>query len=238
MKGLSVCIAALMSVALISSGSVAFGQSVAASSNFDINAEGWRVADLPQSLGNPPVVVQYWDVEWSAGGGNPFGYVHLLDTGNDWFWFTAPAKFLGDQSAAYGNALSFDLACTGNDGVPYAGVILVGSGYALFRELPPPGTSFTSYVVPLSEDGWHVGAVDGPITSAAQMQQMLSSLTALYINADWQTGYETTSLDNVVLVPEPAGLGIVLIGVCLTRCASRRLLLGPGLSSARPGSLR
>lgn len=205
-------------VAMFTSGCLiplAYGQSAYAVSRFDLGTEGWRVADLPQSLGNPPPVVSYFDLEWSATGGNPFGYVHKEDPSSEWFWFSAPANFLGDKSGTYGTSLSFDLASTGSDGVPYAGVILVGAGYALYRELQPPAPGFTRYEVPLVKGEWKVGAVDGATASDFQIQQVLGALTALYINADWETGYETTSLDNVVLAPEPAALVLGLCGVLI-----------------------
>lgn len=48
--------------------------------------------------------------EYVETGGNPGGHVCADDSvsGNTWY-FDAPAKFLGDRSAAYGGDLQFDL---------------------------------------------------------------------------------------------------------------------------------
>ena len=50
-----------------------------------------------------------------AAGGNPGGFIRGVDSvvGGVWF-FSAPSKFLGDDSAAYGQHLSFDLRMRGS----------------------------------------------------------------------------------------------------------------------------
>lgn len=215
MRERSTCFMLVLTVA-----SLALGQD-SVSSNFQSGSDGWQVADLRQPLANPPVVAQHLDVSWSSSGGNPGGYIQRQDPGDNWFWFSAPAQFLGNHSAAYGRILAFDLACTGNDGVPYPGIILIGAGTPLYYELTPPPTDFKRYSVGLSEAGWHVGSMTGALASSAQMKTVLGALGALYINADWQGGYETTSLDNVILLPEPGCTGM-LLGAVYAVCLPRR----------------
>ena len=45
-----------------------------------------------------------------ASGGNPGGFLQVTDqTLGSTMYFVAPSKFLGNQSAAYGNTLTFDV---------------------------------------------------------------------------------------------------------------------------------
>jgi hypothetical protein len=70
-----------------------------ASSYFDTNAEGWS------AIGDFAV-----PVTWIASGGNPGGNIDLVDgVSGGVMYFVAPAKFLGNQSSAFGQPLSFDL---------------------------------------------------------------------------------------------------------------------------------
>ena len=95
-------------------------------------------------------------------------------------------------------------------------IILANSSFALYQDLSPPTTTFTHYTVSLSQTGWHVGSSSGPNASAAQMLQILGSLNALYIDADWQTGFETTALDNVLMIPEPGCMWILTFGALIS----------------------
>ena len=52
--------------------------------------------------------------------------------------------------------------------------------------------------------GWRVGTLTGPVATEAQLQLVLGSLAALRIRAEYRTGGDTDSLDNVRLVyPTP-----------------------------------
>src|SRR5262249_7306754 len=123
-----------------------------------------------------------------------------LAVGNTQYWM-APAKFLGNQSAAYGGSLSFDLTQTPiNNPFSQEDVILVGGGMTLVDNTPNiPGSTWTSYHVSLLETGWKLNNHAGPAATQAQMMTVLSSLTALYIRGEYQLGPDTEGLDNVVL---------------------------------------
>lgn len=94
---MSLCVA-LLALSLLPINSAAD----AAQSTFDTNSEGWSVADW----NNPDLttIVQTFSVGWISSGGNPGGYINASDLGGNWFWFSAPAKFLGNKSAAFGTS--------------------------------------------------------------------------------------------------------------------------------------
>jgi hypothetical protein len=200
-------------------------------STFDANNEGWKIVDLV--LGDPPTLyADHGGAPWSSVGGNLGGFVSSSDPVlGPWWWFSAPAAFLGDKSTYYGGTLSFDLQATGNDGnAGYPAAILVGDGTALYYTDPPPGPTWTSYSLSLTPAGWREGDyLSGPAPTVARMQAVLGDLTGLYIDGDWLSGVEVTGLDNPMLanesvaVPEPASFTILaLSSVVLAGYASRR----------------
>jgi hypothetical protein len=171
-------------------------------STFDTGDDGWRVGDL---TGVPPLIAP----AYLATGGNPGGFIQAQDV----FWWTsfvAPASFLGDQSAAYGGELRFDQSELPNSGGPTPWVALVGGGLQLGYAGVIPGSQWTPMVVPLRPGGWIVGATLLPATDA-QLLAVLSSLTALRINADYLDGADQVGLDNAMLLsaPEPGSLGLI-----------------------------
>lgn len=169
-----------------------------ASSRFDAGTEGWTaIGDFAAPL------------SWSATGGNPGGHVFIPDQViGGVTYFVAPSAFLGDQSAAFGTLLRFDL----RQDFPGAAnpfderdVVLTGGGLTLVYDTSPnpPNGGWASYAVPLSAGGWRVGTLSGALATDGQMVSVLSGLTQLLIRAEFQTGSDTGRLDNVSLVPEP-----------------------------------
>lgn len=174
--------------------------SLPVSSSFTTDDEGWTTS--LDAEGNPTP-------RWSASGGNPDGYVSARDSlGNvKWYW-QAPPKFLGDLSAAYGTALTFDMRQSSqvnptND----VDVILVGAGMRLVFDTPyNPTTSWTSYRVPLTvSGGWKKDSLNGPAPTREEMVAVLGSLTELRIRGDYIFGQSECSLDNVLF-----GVGVTL----------------------------
>ena len=176
---------------------------VLAQSTFDTDSDGWVVKDLAYtSPGAPPVPLGTFNPTYHGTGGNPGGYLSLSDpTGNTWFW-NAPSKFLGNKQAAYGGTLSFDLAVTGA-GTPFdeEDVILVGGGLTLVFTLPArPGTTFTSYHVPLTEAGWKRNTRAGVAATPSEMTTVLGALTNIYIRGEYLLSLDDVgSIDNIVL---------------------------------------
>lgn len=169
---------------------------VLASSTFDSDVEGWTVTDETVAL------------SWQASDGNPGGYASAADAiwGAAWHWI-APAKFLGNQAAAYGGTLSFDLRQSLTD-TPLDDVDLwlEGGGRTLIYDLPyNPAAVWTSYMVLLHEEvGWRRD--DFTPANAADLQAVLADLTSLRIRGKYQDGDSTGGLDNVLLTGPRADL--------------------------------
>ncbi len=229
------CAAVFVAIPLVLIGFVPAQGAIIASSTFNSNAQGWVGADL--NLGAPPPypLMSTYPVTWAATGGNPGGHIRINDPTQYVIYFSAPAAYLGNQSAAYGGLLSFDIAATMRDGLDLndPDVILVGpGGLTLVYDVPftpPPSTvvNWSSFTVNLDETNWRVGTLTGPFATQAQMQTVLGSLSALYIRAEYFVGFDETGyLDNVILragfIPEPASFLLLLRGsaACL---AGRRI---------------
>jgi hypothetical protein len=102
---------------------------VISSSTFDTDSEGWSVADWGCT---GTCIVATYPVTYNASGGDPGGYVSSTDPSPNDFRFAAPAKFLGDQTAAYGGSLHLDLFDQSQPTVPSYLVTLTGAGLRLY----------------------------------------------------------------------------------------------------------
>lgn len=197
-------------------------------STFDSDTEGWvtRTLSFPAAVttpGSSPPVVGTHTPAHNASGGNPGGFLSLADPDTNASYWYAPSQYLGDQSAAYGGTLSFDLRQdTASLQFSQEDVILVGGGLVLALDTPlNPGTTFTPYVLSLTEvGGWRRDSLNGPVPTQAEMQTVLGNLTDLYIRGEYSTSLDTFAIDNVAIVPEPATSALLaVVGVAL---ATRR----------------
>ena len=190
---------------------------MAATSRFATDAEGW----IAQGDSQGPLT-------WVATGGNPGGHVQIDDlTTGGVTYFVAPAKFLGNQGAAAGSLLTFDLMQVypgGADQFNSPDVVLKGAGLTLaFDTSPNPANGgWTSYAVPLSAGAWHLNTLGGALATPTQMAAVLADLASLAIRAEYQTGPDVGHLDNVVLVPEPASMALLLAGLAGVMLVVRR----------------
>lgn len=200
---------------------------IGAQSTFETDSEGWIVADW----NNPDLsaIVGTYAVAWNESGGNPGGYISASDPSGQWFWFSAPAKFLGNQSAAFGSSLQYDVFVDPTAGRPFPVVMLTGDGQRLFFEGGSPTAAFASYSVPMTPKGWRLNDWQGGAEPTdLQMQTVLGSLDGLYISGDWFAGDEVAGLDNVrfgtepSVVPEPCSSALLLLGGLPLVMLSRR----------------
>jgi hypothetical protein len=136
---------------------------------------------------------------YSGGGGNPNGAIYWIDGGGSGWYFVAPAKYLGNDSAFYGGVLRFDLKVTAITSLyTNSDVELTSDTLTLVYDCTPnPTTKYTTYSVPLDEVGWKVGTLAGAAATVGQFKQVLGKLTRLRIRGEFNAGSDTGHLDNV-----------------------------------------
>jgi hypothetical protein len=198
-------------------------------STFDTGTDGWKTGDFfsPASALDPL---------WAS---SP-GFIRTTDI-HAWNAFSAPAPFLGDQSAAYGGTLSLDMRSAVNDAINYP-LVTISDGITVlqYRDSIPDDNNFTSYSISLlASAGWEVAAGSSGTSAGAatelQLQTVLGNLIWLNLDADWNSGPDRVDLDNVALctaagcatsVPEPSSMLAVSSGlVGLVALIARRRLL-------------
>ncbi len=187
MRGLS----AIFGVVCVSCG----GVSAVASSTFEGDAEGWTLSGNGEA-GRA--------VELRASGGNPGGHICGVDQreGDLWF-FSAPGKYLGNASKAFGKRLIFDL----KQDSPFNqlrtfDVALSGGGYRVVKLLRGnPRTDWTPNTVTLDESGgWQVETAPNQFELATSevLNAVLQNLNALNIRGEFVDGPgDAACLDNV-----------------------------------------
>jgi hypothetical protein len=128
-------------LAILSNSASAAGSLV--SSTFDTDADDWTGLTTDGSSA--------WSVITSGlapmhnPDGAPANSISLADPDSQWTYFSAPSKFLGDQSAAFGGSLQFDsrYVVAGTSYANEAEIVLKGAGLTLVYEstnsLPAPG---------------------------------------------------------------------------------------------------
>jgi hypothetical protein len=164
-------------------------------SYFSQDDEGWLIVGDAQKQSAKP---DYVDKD-----GNPGGYLSAKDnaTGGVWYW-SAPAKFLGNKSSSYGEKISFSLKQSSTDNQFDADdVILFGNEKKIVFNTPKnPDKSWTDYSVMLSEEaGWKYDNSSGGAVSKDDFIKILRDLTAIHIRGEFVTGEDTGGLDNVIL---------------------------------------
>lgn len=182
-------------------------------STFDSGNEGWLVVSTEGYVG---------PADWSPTGGNPGGYIYDTDMDDGGWGFLAPAKFLGNVSAAYGHTLSFDFS---SDRIEHDTIGIVfadttGIGIITHVDLPDyPGQIAHRELVLNTSHQWYVfdyiNDIQGQLATTAQIQAALSDLGFLFLGAEFAPGYdddgtyefgELVAYDNVILIPEPASV--------------------------------
>ena len=167
-----------------------------ATSTFDdsaAGADGWlQTIEYQQST--PPT---YQSSSGFTGGG-------IASTTGD--FFVAPAKFLGNQSRAYGGDLRFDLKQNKTSGFTRGwDVRLHSSGMILVNRYPQqPPTVWTTFEFTLHEGHGWVNRDAGRDATREELIGALSNLEAIWIRADYGNS-SLAQLDNVMLLAQPSG---------------------------------
>ncbi len=177
-------------------------------SHFGSGDEGWTNVTLPYPSAVPPTITFTFTPTWSG------GQLSMTDpdgtgVGNSQYW-KAPAKFLGDQSAA--GVLGCSLSDQGTGGGPYQqeDVVLVGGGITIsyiFSTIPPQGSVPSPVTLDLYGGTAHLGGMNAPLATSQQVHTVLSALTEFYIRAEYQLGPDFQYMDDVVLFTPNAGVG-------------------------------
>jgi hypothetical protein len=188
-------------------------------SNFESGNDGWTLGDFfNNSFGAVP--------EYMNTGGVQGGYLQATDI-YGYNSFHAPSSWLGNQSAIYGGLLHISERVASADGMVQPLVVLASGAMRLQYTTNPPTNEWQEFVVPLlASAGWEVGLGNGEASRPATEEELaavLSDLTWLAINADWQTGDDLVGLDEVfVTTPEPSAILLTLSGLLALAFAAKR----------------
>lgn len=170
-------------------------------SSFDADDEGWRVVG---DGGSGPSAPAYE----ATGGVNKLGqtkqgYISATGAGQSgvWYW-SAPAKFLGNMSGALGETLQYYLTQPQRDN-PFNApdVILEGAGHRfVYRQRYRPNPAWTVFRVYLQPQlGWHVNTLTGRTPTEAEFREALTLPDRLWIRGEYTTDSDTGGLDEVYL---------------------------------------
>lgn len=198
-------------------------------SMFDSNDESWQIVEFPGPPYNALIVA--FAPSYSRTGGNSGGAIYTTDKNANLFLFSAPAKFLGNQGSYLGGCLSFDLRFVNDNlepGYLHPDVVLWGNNQVLvingFQDPAAQSNAWVSYSVSLTGSaGWHFNDLDGPLASEAQIKEVLSNLTGLYIRGDYFSGLDQVYLDNVRLTATPLPTSLLFLGSGVLGLAGLRL---------------
>ncbi|KFR14672.1 Laminin subunit gamma-2, partial [Opisthocomus hoazin] len=176
-------------------------------STFQQGAEGWQGV---HESGSPA------QLQWSPRHQDAFIAARVSEP----IYFTAPAKFLGNQQLSYSQTLSFDyrLDRGGRQPSPHD-VVLEGGGLRITAPFLPQGK-----VLPCGVSHTYTFRLDeqpsskwSPRLNHFEYRRLLGNLTALWIRAtfgEYSTGY----IDNVTLVSAQPAAGVPAPWFC-ERCA-------------------
>ncbi len=224
----------------------AFGSASQMTSDFnDGTTQGWTVYSpfIGAPGGTGPVNVP-------SGGIGSSPYLQTEDTANGQLLFVAPSSWSGNYLDQF---LTFSLRNQNPNtyrNQAYFGdpvVWIMGAGLTLYYyndfstpsscEAPGADVTWTFNCVPLTPGpDWSLNEfaiAGGPAPTTAQMLAVFSDITAVYIDADWVTGYfgkpgdtaghDITGLDDVTLgTPEPATIVLTGIGLAFALLGFRK----------------
>jgi hypothetical protein len=191
---------------VVASLAVLAAPSAASSANagfsFDSDAQGWLA--VQGGMGATTAAT------YQASGGNPGGYVQLVDT-NVTDGGSLSTALAGDFSSAYGGVLSADLKVSrawSGPFVPYLQISgTTSSGRCVFSTgAVPADGSFHTITAVLTETTnpdctWSAGVTD---FSRVGFQALLAHTAAVVVSADVDTPVgDTVSLDNLLLIGVP-----------------------------------
>lgn len=170
--------------------------------HFDADNEGWRRGNLNIST---LTMNDVGAATWNSG-----GYIDAPDFAS-WSFHLSPVIATNMSSAT---RIEFDYSSRASDG-PYPFVIFSSGVGAIYQTTTVPGDDqFHHYSYAFTPGTWQYSdGVTFRVATATDIASTLTNLQQFGINADQQSGPEYTRLDNVVLVPEPATVAVIAIGL-------------------------
>lgn len=166
--------------------------------------DGWSASSLSVSAGT--IDILGWAVGWDAG--------HIFQTqetgSSDLLeYFSAPAKFLGNQAAFYGGSIKVSVWAEPGTETAADDVIIESGGIRLVYDLPTTPGAFTFHTLLLEVGGGWRRVQTGSLTDAetvaateADILQVLSNVTAVLVRAEyvndavWGSGLDRFSYFN------------------------------------------
>lgn len=110
-------------------------------------------------------------------------------------------------------------------------VFFLGNGDKLLWQSSPqliPSSSWMTVSFSLSPSPqWHFRTTNGPTPTLLDFQNVFGHLDSIVIRGQYEQGsVETTAIDNVILVPEPSGVRLLVLGLIfliIWRCRMRAI---------------
>ena len=182
-------------------------------SRFDFDREGWSGirSETPFVGGRTAGVVYH------PAGGNPNGQISIQDDPTPpptIFAFSAPGRFLGDQSHRYGQVIRWDhrynydgAFVPPNLTLPDIGLVSTnfGTNFLIVGAAGVPATNrnvWAHFEIGLTEtNGWHVGTLTNRAPTEAEFRAALAGLHRLYLNGEYIGNLDTGFIDNVEIGP-------------------------------------
>lgn len=178
-------------------------------STFDTDLDGWTKA--PGSDSGTTLT-------WVSSGGNPDGFLRVNEAAQGNIdRIAAPAKFLGDMSFFIGGTFGMDRLTNtlSNPITSEDDIRLIGASLSLRFDLPSPGLNvWITETVDLTHDGGWVRVDNGLAPTPSDYATVMGNLQGIHLLADFRSGAETPSFDNIRMtgIPESASALLGLLG--------------------------
>lgn len=187
----------------------------ALSYTFDTDNQGWRQADFNQSTFQLTII---GPSTWKAPG--------QIEEGDfaGWAFDVSPTLGGGFQGSAF---ISFDYSADATDNQAYPFLVLAAPTEAIYIEqIPTADGKYHHYSYSLTDPtGWKHADIGGfRAATQTDINNVLTSLVLIGVDADTLSGADHTRLDNVQLgaVPEPMTMLGLAAMATLVRARKRR----------------
>lgn len=183
-------------------------------STFNLGTEGWVVSGIDPDTNFATTSYSQSAASLDFLQGNP-GPSLLVPDVFSWTYVKAPASYNGNRLDLYGKKISYDVRPTTISSFTYPIICLQGATQTLtFTIVTPPAlnvwTNLSATLVPgvWRKTGNHDTA---PFATEAEIKSVLADLRGIHLLTEFNTGPDSTNVDNV-LVGANAGTTLLLLG--------------------------